>query len=80
MLSTTLNSNTGNVVCGLLLPASVIGLSSPTGPENLIVAWYAALTLVTVAGAYRSRGLRRWQGWVVIAAYVGFVLSLLALS
>jgi cation:H+ antiporter len=80
LLSTTLNSNTLNVVGGLLLPATVVGLSSPTRPENLIVACYAAVTGLTVIGAYRRRGLRRGQGWVIIAGYVAFVLALLALS
>jgi cation:H+ antiporter len=80
LLSTTLNSNTFNVVLGLLLPATVLGLSPPTGPEDLVVAWYCGLTALTVICAYGSRGLRRWQGWVIIAGYLGFVLALLAFS
>ena len=80
MLSTTLSSNTLNVVLGLLLPATVIGLARPSNAETLIVAWYGALTAMTLAACYRGRGLRRWQGWMVIAGYVGFVVSLLALS
>jgi len=80
MLSTTLSSNTLNVVLGLLLPATVIGLARPTGRETLMVAWYGALTVVTLAFAYVGRGLCRWHGWVVVAAYGGFVVSLLAVS
>ncbi len=80
MLSTTVNSNTFNVVLGLLLPGAVIGLARPSGPETLIVGWYGALTVLTLGFAYRGRGLRRWQGWIVIGGYVGFVISLLAVS
>jgi cation:H+ antiporter len=80
MLSTTLSSNTFNVVLGLLLPATVIGLAPPTGRETVIVVWYGALTVVTLAFAYSGRGLRRWHGWVIVAAYAGFVVSLLAVS
>jgi len=80
MLSTTLNSNTFNVVLGLLLPATVLGLAKPSGSESLIVGWYGALTVVTLAFAYVGRGLGRGQGWLIIAGYAGFVAALLAIS
>jgi cation:H+ antiporter len=79
-LSTTMSSNTFNVAFGLLLPATVVGLAAPSGPETLIVAWYGALTVVTLAFAYTGGGLRRGQGWLIIAGYVGFVVSLLLVS
>jgi cation:H+ antiporter len=79
-LSTTMNSNMGNVVFGLLLPATIVGLARPSGPETLIAAWYGALTLVTLVCAYRGGGLRRGHGWLIIAGYVGFVAALLAAS
>ena len=80
MLSTTLSSNTFNVVLGLLLPATVVGLARPSGPETLIVVWYAALTMLVLVFAYVDRGLRRTKGWIVIAGYLGFVVSLLVVS
>jgi cation:H+ antiporter len=80
MLSTTLNSNTFNVVLGLLLPATVLGLAKPSGSEDLIVGWYGALTVVTLAFAYRGRGLGRGHGWLIIAGYAGFVAALLAIA
>ncbi|HVC68926.1 MAG TPA: hypothetical protein VNC61_01545 [Acidimicrobiales bacterium] len=80
MLSTTLNSNTFNIVFGLLLPATFIGLARPTGPQTLIVAWYGALTVVTLVFAYAGRGLRRGHGWLIVAGYTGFVAVLLAVS
>jgi cation:H+ antiporter len=79
-LSTTLNSNTFNVVLGLLLPATVIGLARPSGEEALIVGSYAALTTITLSLAYLDRGLRRWHGGIIIAGYTAFVVAVLALS
>jgi cation:H+ antiporter len=80
MLSTTLNSNAFNVVLGLLLPATVTGLAKPSGSETLIACSYGALTAITLVFAYGARGLRRRQGLVIIAGYVGFVVALLVVS
>ena len=67
--STALNSNTLNVALGLVLPAAVIGLGRPSGQATLITAWYIGLTIVTLAFAYRDRGIRRGAGVAIIAAY-----------
>ena len=70
--STALNSNTLNVALGLVLPAAVIGLGRPSGQATLITAWYIGLTAVTLAFAYRDRGIRRGTGIAIIAAYALF--------
>ncbi|HET9731376.1 MAG TPA: hypothetical protein VFP54_01765 [Acidimicrobiales bacterium] len=80
LLSTTLNSNNLNVVAGLLLPAAVTGLAAPSGSGELVVAWYAALTLVALALAWVGRGLSRRDGIAIVAAYVAFVAALVALA
>jgi cation:H+ antiporter len=77
-LSTALNSNTLNVVAGLLLPGAVIGLGPPSGQAGLVTVWYAALTLAVLALAYRHHGLSRRSGLLIIAAYAVFVVSVLA--
>lgn len=77
-LTTALNSNTLNVVAGLLLPATVLGLVSPSGQTILIAAFYLGLTALTLALAYADRSLRRWAGWIIIAGYTVFVVALLA--
>jgi cation:H+ antiporter len=79
-LSTALNSNTINVVAGLLIPAAVIGLGQPSGQATLITLWYAGLTAVILAFAYRDRGIWRTTGILVIGAYVVFAGSVLALA
>jgi cation:H+ antiporter len=79
-LSTALNSNTLNVAAGLLVPAALIGLGRPSGQTILAAVWYAGLTAVILAFAYRDRGLWRVTGILVIAAYVVFAGSILALA
>ena len=57
--STVLNSNNINVTAGLLIPATVIGVSQPTGSGLLVAGWYLGLTAVTLLLAYAFRGLNR---------------------
>ena len=79
-LSTALNSNTLNVVAGLLLPGAVLGLGQPNGQAVLVTAWYAGLTLAVLGLAWRYRGLTRRAGAAIIAAYVAFTASLIAVG
>ena len=76
MLSTTLNSNALNVIAGLLVPATITGLGSPSGQTGLIAVWYLALTLVALAFAYRYSGMTRTTGALIIGAYLVFLASL----
>lgn len=78
--STALNSNTVNVVAGLLLPAAFIGLARPSGHTIFIAGVYLGLTALTLGLAYAGRGLRRWAGWLIIAGYAAFVVGLLITS
>jgi cation:H+ antiporter len=77
-LSTALNSNTLNVVVGLLLPGAILELGQPSGQAILITLWYALLTLAVLGLAYRHRGLGRVAGSMIVVAYAGFVVSVLA--
>ena len=77
-LSTALNSNSLNVAAGLLIPAAVVGLAKPSGSGLLVAGWYVALTAMTLLLAYAGHGLGRISGGAIIAAYVGFVVVLLA--
>lgn len=77
-LSTALNSNTLNVVAGLLLPGVLIGLGPPSGQAGLVTVWYAAFTLAVLALAYRHRGLSRRSGLLIIVAYAVFTVSVIA--
>ena len=78
MLSTGLNSNTLNVVAGLLLPGALIGLGPASAQAGLVTAWYVGLTLAVLMLAWRHRGLGRGAGLLVIAAYAVFAVSVVA--
>lgn len=75
-LSTALNSNALNVLAGLLLPVTVIGLGPRSSGEVLMTAWYAGMTLFALATAYRHRGVGMAAGWAILACYGAFVVSL----
>ena len=77
VLSTALNSNAINVIAGLLIPASLAGLGPRSGQNTLVAAWYAGLTVLALALAYRGRGLDRMSGAAIIAGYLAFVTALL---
>jgi cation:H+ antiporter len=76
VLSTALNSNAINVTAGLLIPASITGLGPRSGQGILVAAWYAGLTVLALAFAYRGRGLGRVPGAVIIVGYLAFVIAL----
>ncbi len=75
-LSTAMNSNALNATVGLLLPATIVGMSARSGTTTLVAAWYLGLTVLALAIAYAERGLRRAEGAVVIGAYLLFVALL----
>ncbi len=79
-LSTALNSNAMNVVIGLMVPAAVLGLGPPSAWATLVTAWYADLTLAVLATAYAGRGLTRRSGLAIIAGYLIFVVTVLAVA
>ena len=74
-LSEAMNSNTLNVACGLFLPAAITGLAAG-GRSGLVAAWYATLTAAVLALALARSGLGRRVGLLIIAAYAGFVVTL----
>jgi len=79
-LSTALNSNTLNVVAGLLLPATILGLGEPSGQAVLIAVWYVLMTIGLLVLAYRYRGLGRISGGLIILVYAAFTGMLLLVS
>lgn len=79
-LSTALNSNTLNVVAGLLLPAAILGLGRPSGQALLITLWYVLLSAAALVLAYRYHGLGRTAGALIIAAYAAFVVAVVVIA
>lgn len=80
VLSTALNSNAVNVLVGLLVPASLFGLGSPSGSTEFLAAAYAGLTAAALLVAYRSRGLGRGTGAGIVVVYAAVVVVLATTS
>lgn len=77
VLSTGLNSNLFNILAGLLIPTTILGLSAPSGETTFVAASYATMTVLALACAYIYRNLRRSTGIVIVAAYLVFAGALL---
>jgi cation:H+ antiporter len=73
-LSEAMNSNTLNVLAGLLIPAVLISGTELGGALRTAI-WYGALTLATVAIALAGRGVSRRSGLLIIYAYAVFVIT-----
>ncbi len=73
VLSTALNSNAINIIAGLLLPTSFVGVASPSAQTTFVAASAFAITCLALIFAYSRRGLARAEGYAIVAAYVLFV-------
>jgi hypothetical protein len=73
-----LNSNALNVLVGLLVPGTIVGLGGPSNHATLTGAWYVGLTVIALTIGYGDRGLRREAGALIVAGYLVFVSTLLA--
>jgi cation:H+ antiporter len=73
VLSTAMNSNALNVIAGLLLPATLVGLGATSGAGTLVACWYLGMTLFALGCAWATAGLRRGQGAAIVCLYLAFV-------
>jgi cation:H+ antiporter len=74
-VSETLNSNTINLVGGLIIPAAILGLGHTGSDAQGDLLWLAALTGGTLVALARPRGMGRLAGLVLVGGYVAFVVS-----
>jgi cation:H+ antiporter len=79
-LSTSLNSNAINVLAGLLIPTSLLGIAAPSAPTTLIAAGNVGMTVLVLLTCYANHGLRRGAGIAILAAYGAFVATLVAIA
>ena len=73
LFSSAMNSNTINLVGGLVVPAVFIGTAAARGSLTNF-AWLAGLTLLAVLAPLAWCRLSRVAGLLIIAVYVVFVL------
>jgi cation:H+ antiporter len=74
VVSEALNSNNVNIVLGLCLPAVLAGIASPSHRALLSAWWLLGITLVALFLATSRKGVRRLDGAVLLAIYLGFVV------
>jgi cation:H+ antiporter len=77
-LSTALNSNAINILAGLLIPTSIVGIAHRSAPTTYITLSYLVMTVLVLSAAYAGHGLRRRDGATIVGAYGLFVALLLA--
>jgi cation:H+ antiporter len=77
-LSEAFNSNVFNVIVGLLLPGTILGIAAEAGSGLLVAFSYAAITCLALALAFRGHGLTRRTGSIIVAGYFVFVVAMLA--
>ena len=68
-----------NLLGGLMIPALIVGgAAARTGTLDL--TWLLALTCLAVGMPLLRRRISRWGGLLIVAAYLAFVASGLALG
>jgi hypothetical protein len=77
-LSVALNSNTLNVLAGLLIPAVILGVPASSSGAMVTAAWYGGLTVAVTGLALAGRGLSRRSGLLIVVAYLALIPVLLA--
>jgi Ca2+/Na+ antiporter len=72
LFSSAMNSNTINLVGGLIVPALFVGLGAARGALAYFL-WLFGLTLLAVLAPLPRSRLSRTAGGLIIAIYLGFV-------
>jgi cation:H+ antiporter len=80
VLSTSLNSNAINVLAGLLIPTTFVGIASASAQTTFVAAYALAMTVLALVLAYTRRGLARGEGILIVLAYVVFAAVLVAIA
>jgi cation:H+ antiporter len=73
-VSETMNSNTLNLIGGVIVPAAVVGLGTVAATTAGDLVWLAALTAGTIAALTMRRGMGRVAGAALVAAYAAFLV------
>ncbi len=77
VISESLNSNSLNIIAGIVLPALVIGFAAPESSVIYAAVWLFFMKAVTLWVAGRENGLSRTGGAVIIVMYLMFAAAVL---
>ncbi len=78
VLSTSLNSNSINIIVGLLVATTILGAGSPSSETTYVAVAALLMTCGALLLCHRYRGISRAVGGVIVAAYAVYVVVLLA--
>jgi cation:H+ antiporter len=75
LVGETFNSNTINLVAGVIIPALFTALAALGPTAKLQLAWLAAMTLFSLLALSQPRGMGRAQALALILLYLGFAAT-----
>jgi cation:H+ antiporter len=75
-VSETMNSNTINLVGGIAIPTAILGVGTVAGSVQDELLWLSALTAGTVLALARPQGAGRAAGFLLVLAYLAFVVTI----
>ena len=77
VVSESLNSNTINVLFGILLPVMVLGLNPLSSQTVFSLWWLIGMTIATLYFSFLNKGLNRFTGAVIMCIYLLFALIMI---
>jgi cation:H+ antiporter len=73
VMSESLNSNTINILFGICVPATILGLGSLAKQTIFSVWWLLGATIIALSLLYFKKGFSRMSGAVIVGIYLMFV-------
>jgi cation:H+ antiporter len=74
-VSETLNSNSINLVGGVIIPAAILGLGHIAADAEGDLLWLTVLTGRSLVALAHPRGMGRLAGLALVGGFVAFVVS-----
>jgi len=74
VVSETFNSNSLNILAGLVIPALFISLGAASGVQAFSAWWLLGMTVLAIGLCWSGRGLQRLEGAAMVLLYVPFVI------
>jgi hypothetical protein len=74
VVSEAFNSNSLNILAGLVIPALFLSLGAASGVQAFSAWWLLGMTVVAIALCWSGRGLQRLEGAAMVLLYVPFVI------
>jgi cation:H+ antiporter len=78
VISESLNSNTINILFGMCIPASMLGLGTFAGRTILSVWWLIGMTMIALLLLYFKKGFNRMSGAIIVGLYLVFVIMIIS--